>query len=74
MRLTTNMTGRPNSVANFQTRSVWTSTPETASRTMIAASAAYDGGARLGSEDAVPGSVQEVDPGVAMHRVGGSRG
>ena len=27
--------------ANFQTRSVWTSTPETASRTMRAASAAW---------------------------------
>ncbi len=40
IRLTTNITGRPNSAANFQTRSVWTSTPETASSTMIAESAA----------------------------------
>ena len=40
IRLTTKRTGRPNSVANFQTLSVWTSTPETASRTMIAESAA----------------------------------
>ena len=40
MRLTTKITGRPNSAANFQARSVWTSTPETASRTMMTASAA----------------------------------
>ena len=56
MRLMTKRTGLPNSAANFQTRSVWTSTPETASRTIKAASAVYTAERASGEKMPYPGA------------------